>query len=110
MTPLISIVVNFAIIALFYFGGLEVNIGGLTQGKLIAFIDYFSIISTCIVVIANLITIVTRMNASSERINELFMVKNSIKDPANPTKVDFDDVNLGKVEFKDVNFSYSNVR
>ena len=110
LSPLISIVVNLAVIALFYFGGIEVNVGGLTQGRLIAFIDYFGTISTCIVVIANLITIVTRMNASSERINELFLVKNSVKDPANPVKVDFDDVNLGKVEFKNVNFSYSDVK
>lgn len=110
LSPLISIVVNLAVIALFYFGGIEVNVGGLTQGKLIAFIDYFGTISTCIVVLANLITIVTRMNASSDRINELFLVKNSVKDPANPVKVDFDDVNLGKVEFKNVNFSYSDVK
>ena len=110
LSPLISIVVNLAVIALFYFGGIEVNVGGLTQGKLIAFIDYFGTISTCIVVLANLITIVTRMNASSDRINELFLVKNSVKDPANPVKVDFEDVNLGKVEFKNVNFSYSDVK
>lgn len=110
LSPLISIVVNLAVIALFYFGGIEVNVGGLTQGKLIAFIDYFGTISTCIVVLANLITIVTRMNASSDRINELFLVKNSVKDPSNPVKVDFEDVNLGKVEFKNVNFSYSEVK
>ena len=110
LTPLISIIVNFAIIALLYFGGIEVNIGGLSQGNLIAFIDYFSIISSSIVVVANLITIVTRMNASSERINDLFVVKNSIKDPTNPVKVDFEDIGLGKIEFKDVNFSYSNVK
>ena len=110
LTPLISIVVNFSVIVLFYFGGIEVNLGELTSGTLIAFIDYFSIISSSIVVMANLITIVTRMNASSERINELFIVKNSIKNPSNPTKIDFDNINLGKVEFKDVNFSYSNVK
>ena len=110
LSPVISIIVNFAIIALFYFGGIEVNIGGLSQGKLIAFIDYFGTISTCIIVLANLITIVTRMNASGERINELMVVKNSIKSPANPTKIDYEDVNLGRVEFRDVNFSYSNVK
>lgn len=110
LTPLISLVVNFAVIALFYFGGIEVNIGGLTQGKLIAFIDYFGTISACIVVLANLITIMTRMNASSDRVNELMLIKNSVKDPANPTKVDFEDNNLGKVEFKNVNFSYSEVK
>lgn len=110
LSPLISIVVNLAVIALFYFGGIEVNIGGLSQGKLIAFIDYFGTISTCIVVLANLITIITRMNASSDRINELIVVKNSVKDPANPVKVDFENKQLGKVEFKDVNFSYSDVK
>ncbi len=110
LSPVISIIVNFAIIALFYFGGIEVNVGGLSQGKLIAFIDYFGTISTCIIVLANLITIVTRMNASGERINELMSVKNSIKNPTSPAKFDIDNVNLGKVEFKDVNFSYSNVK
>lgn len=108
--PLISIIVNFAIIALFYFGGIEVNIGELSQGKLIAFIDYFGTISTCVIVISTLITIVTRMNASADRINDLLSLKNSIKDPASPVKFDPADINLGKVEFKDVNFSYSNVK
>ena len=110
LSPSITLIVNFAIIALFYFGGIEVNVGGLTQGELIAFIDYFGTISACILALANLITIVNRLNASNDRINELFCVKNSIKDPANPVKIDFDDVNLGKVEFKDVNFSYSEMK
>lgn len=110
LEPLISIVVNLAIIALFYFGGIEVNIGGLSQGKLIAFIDYFGTISSCIVSLSNLITIITRMHASSERINELFLVKNSIKDPANPVKIDSSSENNGKVEFKNVNFSYSDTK
>ena len=110
LEPLISILVNFATIALFYFGGIEVNIGGLSQGKLIAFIDYFATISSCIVSLSNLLTIVTRMNASSDRINDLFMVKNAIKNPTNPVKVDFSNINLGKVEFKNVNFSYSGVK
>ncbi len=110
LEPLISIVVNFAIIALFYFGGIEVNIGGLSQGKLIAFIDYFGTISSCIITLSNLITIITRMNASSDRVNELFVVKNSIKDPINPVKVDFNDLGLGKVEFKNVNFAYTGTK
>lgn len=50
------------------------------------------------------------MNASSTRLNDLFSVKNSIKNPANPVKVDFDNDELGRVEFKDVNFSYSNMK
>ena len=110
LAPLISTIINLATIALFYFGGFEVNTGRLTQGQLIAFIDYFGTISVCILALANLITIVTRLNASNDRINELFMVKNSIKDPANPVEVDFENLGLGKVEFKDVNFSYSDMK
>ena len=110
LSPLISVIVNFAIIALFYFGGIEVNAGDLTQGELIAFIDYFGTISVCILSLATLITIITRLNASNDRINELFLVKNSINNPSNPVSVDFENVNLGKVEFKNVNFSYSNMK
>ena len=110
LAPLISTIINLATIALFYFGGFEVNTGRLTQGQLIAFIDYFGTISVCILALANLITIVTRLNASNDRINELFMVKNSIKNPANPVEVDFENLGLGKVEFKDVNFSYSDMK
>ncbi len=110
LTPIISLIVNCAIVGVLYLGGIEVNVGDLSQGNLIAFIDYFAIIATSIVTLANLVTIVTRMNASNERLNELFSVKNSIKDPVNPVKIDIDNVNLGKIEFKDVNFSYSNVK
>ncbi len=108
--PIISIIVNFATIALFYFGGIEINIGELSQGKLIAFIDYFGTISTCIVSLSTLITIITRMNASNDRINDLFLVKNSIKDPANPVSVDYENIELGRVEFKEVDFSYSDMK
>ena len=110
LTPIITVIVNFATIAVFYFGGIEVNVGGLSQGELIAFIDYFATISVSILSVANLITIINRLNASNDRINELFSVKNSIKNPSNPIKVDFDNINLGKVEFKNVNFSYSNMK
>lgn len=110
LAPLISTIVNLATIAIFYFGGIEVNVGDLTQGQLIAFIDYFATISACILSLATLINITTRLNASNDRINELFLIKNSIKDPANPVKLDLDDINLGKVEFKDVNFSYSDMK
>lgn len=110
LEPLIFLVVNFAIICLFIFGGIEVNIGELTQGKLIAFIDYFGTISSCLIMLSNLINIITRMNASSDRIKNLFLVQNSIENPTSPVAINPNDINLGKVEFKDVNFSYSGVK
>lgn len=109
LTPLISLVVNFSIIALFYFGGIEVNVGVLSQGKLIAFIDYFGTISSCIVSLSNLFTILNRANASAVRVGELFAVKNSITTPARPVEIN-NNKNYGKVEFKDVSFSYSDLK
>jgi len=109
LTPIISIIVNFSIIALFYFGGIEVNIGGLSQGKLIAFIDYFGTISSCIVSLSTLFTILNRANASSVRLGELFSLKNSINNPTNPIKLDPNN-NYGKIEFKNVSFSYSDMK
>ncbi|MBQ8451690.1 MAG: ABC transporter ATP-binding protein [Clostridia bacterium] len=108
--PLISIIVNLAIIAIFYFGGIEVNVGELSQGNLIAFIDYFGTISTCIIGLCTLVTIITRMNASNDRVNELMKVKNSIHDPSNPVDINLENPNISRVEFKNVNFSYSEIK
>lgn len=110
LEPLILVVVNFAVISLLIFGGIEVNIGNLTQGKLIAFIDYFGTISSCLILLSNLITIITRMNASSDRIDSLFSTKNSIISPETPESIEPDNINQGKIEFKDVSFSYHGIK
>ncbi len=110
MQPLIYLVVNLAVVAVIYFGGFQINIGGVTQGNLLAFINYFAKISGALVFFARIITIITRMKISKNRINELMDTKNSITSPEKPIKIKKDDPNLGKVEFKDVNFSYSNMK
>lgn len=110
LPALISTIINFAIIAILYFGGIEVNIGNISQGNLIAFINYFGTISASLVSIARLITIYTRMSASSKRVNDIFLLENSIKDPANPIEINYNDPNLASVEFKDVSFSYNNIK
>ena len=110
LPSLIYVIVNFAIIAILYFGGFEVNIGGLSQGNLIAFVNYFTKISAALVAIARLVAIYTRMSASSKRIDEIFALKNTITDPAKPIVVDFDNENLGEVVFENVSFSYNNIK
>ena len=110
LPSLIYTIVNFAIIAILYFGGIEVNIGGISQGNLIAFINYFGRISTALVAIARIITLYTRMSASTTRINEVMTLKNSITDPAKPIEIDLNDPQLSAVEFNDVSFSYNNIK
>lgn len=110
LPSLIYTIVNFAIIAILYFGGIEVNIGGISQGNLIAFINYFGRISAALVAIARIITLYTRMAASTTRINEVMTLKNSITDPAKPIDIDLNDPQLSAVEFDDVSFSYNNIK
>lgn len=110
LPPIIYTIVNFAVVAILYFGGMEVNIGGITQGNLIAFINYFTQIAMALVVIARLITLFTRMITSSKRINDIFVLKNTITDPANPVDVSTIKNDISKVEFKNVSFSYNSVK
>lgn len=106
LVPVIFLIVNLSVVVLIYFGGLEINVGGMSQGHLIAFINYFTQISMALVLVARLITMFTRMKTSANRIEEVMVLKNSIVDPKRP--VEINDIK-GDVEFKDVTFSYNGV-
>jgi len=108
--PLIYLVVNFAIVAVIYFGGIQINLGNVTQGNLLAFINYFARISGSLIAFARIITILTRMKISSKRINEIMITENTIVSPSKPYKIDYNSKDYGKVEFQNVYFSYSNLK
>ena len=105
MQPLLFLIVQIGIIAVVYFGGVRVNVGKLTQGKIISFINYFSQISVSLVVIARLIIVYTRTGASIKRINEVFVLTSSIKEYKNPVSLTKE--TPANIEFKDVCFSYN---
>lgn len=107
MQPMISLIVNAAIIALIYFGGYQINIGSVTQGNLLAFINYFSQIAMSLIALARTVTMITRMKTSKLRINELMITENSIKSPEKPVKIDTNSDLNGAVRFENVSFSYS---
>ena len=71
LNPATYAVMNLAIVAVLWFGGLRVNSGSLTQGQIIAFVNYLTQISFALIALANLIIIFTRAEASSNRINEV---------------------------------------
>ncbi len=106
MQPLLSLVVNLAIVAIIWVGGIRVNAGGLSQGNIIAFISYFGQISVALVQISRLMIIYTRTGASINRINEVFEVKNSLREKENAISVSEDA--KGEIEFKNVCFAYGN--
>ncbi len=100
LNPLTYAVMNLAIIAILYFGGIKVNVGTLTQGEVIALVNYMTQILNALIVFANLLVTFTKASASAARINEVLETKPSMKegDGATPDFSDFA-VELSGVEF-----------
>ena len=69
--PLTTIIMNLAAIAVIYFGGIRVNTGHLSQGEVIAFINYITQILNAMIVVANLVVLYTKAYASALRVGEV---------------------------------------
>lgn len=76
MNPVTYVIVNGAIIALIYTGAVQVNVGNLTQGEVIAIINYMSQILVELVKLANLIITITKALACADRVAGVFEIKN----------------------------------
>lgn len=104
LSPLTCIITNIAIALIIWFGGMNVNIGELSQGDIIALVNYMTQIMLAMVVVADLVVIFTRASASAQRINEIFETKTSVteeKAEKNPAAE-----NDNAIEFRNVSFSY----
>ena len=75
--PLTYIIVNGAIIALIYVGGVQVNIGSLTQGQVVAIINYMSQILVELIKLANLIVLMTKAAACGDRVADVLKMENA---------------------------------
>ena len=106
LNPFIYLIVDFAIIASLYFGGVQVNAGGLSQGELIAFCNYFVTISSSLISISNIYVGIVDSTASWHRISEIMKVKPSVEF-LNQDKITIRRYKTKPVmEFKNVGFSY----
>lgn len=103
LNPLTYAIMNLAIAAIVWFGGFRVDSGALTQGQVIAFVNYMTQISLALVVVANLVVLFTKAATSSARINEVFDTEPSIKDGSGAVA----SADAPVIEFRDVSFSYS---
>lgn len=108
LSPINFMIMNLAIIAIIWFGGVRVNIGVLTQGQIIAFVNYMTQILLALVVVANLVVIFTKGSASAGRINEVFALKSSIQEKEEGITIGLESCNIPKIEIRDVSFSYMN--
>lgn len=104
--PATTIIMNFAAIAVIYFGGIRVNTGHLTQGEVIAFINYITQILNAMIVVANLVVLYTKAYASAKRVSEVLSADTSIK----YGKTSLSSAGSTAVEFKNVSFTYARSR
>ncbi|WP_294806718.1 ABC transporter ATP-binding protein [uncultured Gemmiger sp.] len=82
MNPLTYLVVNLGIIAILVRGGQQVNTGALTQGQILALINYMSQILINLLRMADLVISVTRALASGARVSEILDTHTTMPDPA----------------------------
>ena len=108
LNPATCVIMNFAVMGILWLGGREVNSGNLTQGDVVALVNYMSQILIALVALANLIVAVTKALASAGRINEVFDTLPGLTDEG--TKEQASEAGAPAVEFSDVTFTYEDAK
>ena len=101
--PVTTIIMNLAAIAVIYFGGIRVNTGHLSQGEVIAFINYITQILNAMIVVANLVVLYTKAYASALRVGEVLSVEPAIRYGEKSVGAKSENA----VEFKNVSLTYA---
>ncbi|HEX2849751.1 MAG TPA: ABC transporter ATP-binding protein [Acidimicrobiales bacterium] len=103
MFPIVMLIINGSSVALIWFGGNRIASGQMTIGSLIAFLTYFTLILTSVMMGTFVAVMAPRAAVCAERIQEVLDTKTSVRAAAAPiTEV----ASLGTVEFRDVTFGY----
>ncbi|WOC31170.1 MULTISPECIES: ABC transporter ATP-binding protein [Caproicibacterium] len=104
LNPATYLIMNFSVAAILWFGGTQVNTGSLTQGQVMAFVNYMSQTLLALMVVANLVVVFTKASASATRVTEVLETVPAIQEkqdkPVRPVP------DSPKAEFREVSFSY----
>lgn len=113
LNPVTFLVMNLGVCAILWVGGIQVNVGELTQGQVMAFVNYMTQTLTSIVYVANLVVVFTKASASASRINEVLNCEPSITDEDNqpvalpePSDLAGDAVPVSALSFSHASFSF----
>lgn len=101
--PAILLIMNLSIVAVLWFGGVQINQGEMQVGQIIAFINYLTQILSSLLMVAFIFMAVSRAKASADRINEVLETKVDIIDAEGASG---SPINLGIVKFENVSFRY----
>lgn len=105
LNPFTYLIVNFAIIIIIYASGFQINVGTLTQGEVIALVNYMNSILQALIVFANVLSTYNKATASYERIFEVLETKSQVQDEGIYETMVLQDK---MIEFDDVSFGYTN--
>ena len=105
LNPATTVIMNFAIIGILWYGSKEVSIGTLTQGEVVALVNYMNQILIALIALANLIVAVTKAMASGVRLNEVLDTQPSLTDEGSSTQQE--KAKADRVAFEDVSFTYA---
>ena len=113
LNPVTFLVMNLGVCAILWVGGIQVNMGELTQGQVMAFVNYMTQTLTSIVYVANLVVVFTKASASASRINEVLNCVPSITDEDNqpvalpePSDLAGDTAPVSALSFDHASFSF----
>lgn len=109
LNPVTFLVMNLGVCAILWVGGVQVNVGELTQGQVMAFVNYMTQTLTSIVYVANLVVVFTKASASASRLNEVLNCEPSITDEGNQPVVLPEPSNVAPVpalSFSHASFSF----
>ena len=104
--PITTLVVNAAIIAILWVGGIHIDGGRLSQGEIIAFINYVTQILLALIVVSNLVSIFTKASSSASRVNEVLSVRASVSEEGNIVMAEPDHT-APAILFDHVSFGYN---
>ena len=106
LNPATYVVTDVAIIAIIWFGGINVDAGNMQTGDIIALVSYMTQILLAMIVVANLVLLMTKGSASAARINEVIETEPSVKETTKEIISVSTDDNTPKIAFDNVSFSY----
>lgn len=105
--PMTTLVVNAAIIAILWVGGIHIEAGSLSQGEIIAFINYVTQILLALIVVSNLVILFTKASSSASRINEVLAMTASVAEVPAQAPAAKPDGAAPVISFRNVCFGYN---
>ncbi|EGD47170.1 ABC transporter related protein [Ruminiclostridium papyrosolvens DSM 2782] len=110
LNPATTVIVNLGVAAILWFGGIQVYHGTMTQGEIIAYVNYINMILSALIVLANLVVTFTKAAASANRVNEILETQPSVMDSDDNVADVQETANVSEgvpfIEFRNVKFSY----